>query len=195
MSVSIESHARMARLVPEGTWQVDPSHSTVEFRAKHMLIATVKGDFTAFEGTLEVDGSGSPQARGTVQVASLDTHDAKRDEHLRSPDFFDAHTHPEITFVSTDITRRDGDGISISGQLTLKGVTRPIELIGHVEGVVLDPWDKRERMALKLHGVIDRRDFGLTWNRALETGSALVADEVRIEVNISAVKRAADAAA
>lgn len=194
MSVTATSSERATDLIPAGTWEVDPSHSAIEFQVKHMMIATVKGRFTAFGGTLDASPGGLPRARGTVQVASLDTGDAKRDEHLRSPDFFDAPTHPEITFASTEIRFLGGDGLAVTGQLTIKGVTRPVELIGTVGGFGVDPWGN-ERVALELRGAVDRRDFGLTWNKALETGGALVADQVRIEIDISAIKVAADLAA
>ena len=189
MSVSVLSSEQTAGPVPPGTWRVDPSHSAVEFQVKHMMIATVKGRFTVFDGTLETDEDGTLYARGTVQVVSLNTHDAKRDEHLRSSDFFDAATYPEIAFASTDITPLEANGLAVAGQLTIKGVTRPVDLTGTVQGAGLDPWGN-ERVALELYGALDRREFGLTWNKALETGGALVADQVRIELDISAVKLA-----
>ncbi len=189
MSVSVLPSKRTAGPVPAGTWRVDPSHSAVEFQVKHMMIATVKGRFTAFDGTLEADEDGALEARGTVQVASLDTREPKRDEHLCASDFFDASRHPEITFVSTDITRLNAGGLVVTGQLTIKGATRSVVLTGTVQDVGRDTWGD-ERVGLELGGVLDRRDFGLTWNRALETGGAVVANEVRIEVDISAVKLA-----
>lgn len=194
MSASVMSKESAAGPVPAGTWRVDPSHSAVEFKVKHMMIATVRGRFTTFAGALEAGRDGALEAHGTVQVASIDTNDAKRDDHLRSTDFFDAVTHPEIEFSSTKITPLDGDRLAVTGRLTIKGVTCSVELTGTVRGVGLDPWGS-ERVALELHGALDRRDFGLTWNKALETGGALVSDQVQIEIDISAVKPAGGAPA
>lgn len=194
MSVLAKSNEPSAGPVPAGTWRVDASRSAVGFQVKHMLVATVKGRFTAFDGTLEADEDGALEARGTVQVASLDTHDAKRDEHLCASDFFDATGHPEITFVSTDIALLDTGGLAVTGQLTIKGATRSVVLTGTVQDVGLDP-SGDERVALELRGVLDRRDFGLTWRKALETGAALVADQVHIELDISAIKLTRVAAA
>jgi polyisoprenoid-binding protein YceI len=193
MSVLAISSEPWAGPLPAGAWRVDASRSTVEFHIKHMMVATVKGRFTAFDGTLEAVEDGALEAHGTIQVASLDTHDAKRDKHLRASDFFDATRHPEITFVSTDITQLDTGGLAVTGQLTIKGITRSVVLTGTVQDIELDPCGN-ERVALELHGALDRRDFGLTWNKALETGAALVADQVQIELAISAVKLNRDAA-
>ena len=194
MAVSPTPTEPTAGLVPAGTWEVDPSHSSIEFQVKHMMIATVKGRFTAFEGTLEAGEDRNLKARGAVRVASLDTHEAKRDEHLRSPDFFDATTHPQITFVSTEIRRAGAASLRIAGELTIKGQTRPVELTGEVNGVGVDPWGN-ERLGLVARGEINREDFGLTWNQVLESGGALVGGRVKIEIDISAVKLAARAAA
>jgi polyisoprenoid-binding protein YceI len=174
-------------LVPAGTWQVDPAHSSIEFQVKHMMIATVKGRFTKFAGTLEAGEDGTLRADGTVKSASIDTHDETRNEHLRSADFFDAATYPELSFVTTEIAPTGGSGLRVAGELTIKGTTKPIELTGTVQGTGLDPWGN-ERVALELRGEIDRREFGLTWNQALETGGVLVSDRVKIELELSAFK-------
>jgi polyisoprenoid-binding protein YceI len=174
-------------LVPAGTWQVDPAHSSIEFQVKHMMIATVKGRFTEFAGTLEAGEDGTLRADGTVKSASIDTHDETRNEHLRSADFFDAATYPELSFVTTEIAPTGGSGLRVAGELTIKGTTKPIELTGTVQGTGLDPWGN-ERVALELRGEIDRREFGLTWNQALETGGVLVSDRVKIELELSAFK-------
>ena len=126
-------------------------------------------------------------ADGTVKSASIDTHDETRNEHLRSADFFDAATYPELSFVTTEIAPTGGSGLRVAGELTIKGTTKPIELTGTVQGTGLDPWGN-ERVALELRGEIDRREFGLTWNQALETGGVLVSDRVKIELELSAFK-------
>jgi polyisoprenoid-binding protein YceI len=187
MAVSLASNEPAAASVPVGLWKIDPVHSSVEFQVKHMMIATVKGRFTAFEGTLEADEDGIVKAYGTVQVESIDTHESKREEHLRSPDFFDAATHPQMRFVSTEIAASGGSSLRIVGDLTIKGRTRPVELAGEIGGVGVDPWGN-ERVGLVARGEINRQDFGLTWNRAVEAGGALVSDRVKIEVDISAAR-------
>jgi polyisoprenoid-binding protein YceI len=172
-------------MLVHGRWQVDPSHSTIEFAVRHMLIATVKGRFREFEGAIETGES--PAFRGVIQVATLDTHDAIRDDHLRSADFFDARRYPEISFRSTAVDVDGRDSINVLGDLELRGVTRPVALAGEVAGVGVHP-DGKERIALSLRGELDRKDFGLTWNQALETGGVLVGDRVGIALDISAVK-------
>jgi polyisoprenoid-binding protein YceI len=189
MSVTVKQESGSG-LVPAGTWQVDPAHSSIEFQVKHMMIATVKGRFTKFAGTLEAGEDGTLRADGTVKSASIDTHDETRNEHLRSADFFDAATYPELSFVTTEIAPTGGSGLRVAGELTIKGTTKPIELTGTVQGTGLDPWGN-ERVALELRGEIDRREFGLTWNQALETGGVLVSDRVDIELDVQAVKMAA----
>ncbi len=179
--------------LPIGVWHVDPVHSTVEFQAKHMMIATVKGRFNAFQGALEVDERG-PRMFGTIEVASIDTRDTRRDEHLRSPDFFDAANHPQMRFDSTRIEPTGKDTFRITGDLTIREVTRPVELEATFQGTGRDPWGS-ERAALEVRGQIDRKDFGLTWNQALETGGVLVGDKIKILIDVAAVKaEAADVA-
>lgn len=179
-------------MIPNGTWTVDPAHSGVGFRVKHLMIATVKGKFGDFEGTLSRDDEGIRIA-GTVRTASIDTGNEQRDAHLRSPDFFDAEAYPEITFASTDV-QTSGDKLRVAGDLTIKGVTRPIVLEGQVTGTGRDPWGN-DRVGLELEGEIDRTAFGLTWNQALETGGVLVGDRVKLSLEASAVRAAAVAAA
>lgn len=177
-------------IVPAGTWKVDPAHSRVEFAVKHMMIATVKGRFTAFDGAFTVDDEGEgARAFGTIDVGSIDTHEAQRDEHVRSPDFFDVERFPEIRFESKTIEHIDGATFRVVGDVTIKGVTREIVLEAVVEGVGRDPWGS-ERVALELRGELDRKDFGLRWNQALETGGVLVGDKVKLEIDIAAVKAA-----
>ncbi len=178
-----------AARLPIGTWSVDPAHSSVEFAVKHMAIATVKGRFTEFEGALEAGEDGSASASGVVRVASINTHEPQRDDHLRSSDFFDAESHPEIRFASKRIEPRGDGSFVVVGDLTIKGVTREVELPGTVEGTGRDPWGN-ERVALELRGEIDRKDFGLTWNQELETGGVLVGEKVKLALDLAAVKTA-----
>lgn len=174
-------------IAPAGTWSVDPAHSGVEFAVKHMMIATVRGRFSDFEGSLEVAPDGTVSGGGTVRAASIDTNEAKRDEHLRSADFFAVDEHPEITFVIDGVQPAGRDGYTIDGRLTIRGVTREARLDATVQGHGVDPWGN-ERLALELRGEVSRKEFGLTWNQALETGGVLVGDRVKIAVDVSAVR-------
>jgi polyisoprenoid-binding protein YceI len=177
----------VARIVPVGKWSVDPSRSSVTFAVKHMMLATVRGCFREFDGTLEI-GSGDPRATGVVKTASIDTNEPVRDKHLLdSPDFFDIESYPEISFNSTQIVTFDGGRFRIVGDLTMRGVTGEIVLDAKVNSTRHGA-DDDERIELDLRGELNRRDFGLTWNQALETGGALLGNKVKIALEISAVK-------
>jgi polyisoprenoid-binding protein YceI len=174
--------------LPSGTWNVDPVHSSVEFHVKHLGIATVKGQFKEFEGTLEVGPDGS-RAYGTVKVASVDTREPQRDTHLRSPDFFDADQYPEIAFQSTAIRPLDEDTFEIDGDLSIHGVTRSLTLNATLEGTETDP-QGNPRVGLSANAQIDRSDYEMKFNMALGSGNVVVSDKVKILLEISAVKSA-----
>jgi polyisoprenoid-binding protein YceI len=167
-------------------WRVDVDHTTVEFRVRHAGLAKVRGVFREFEGTLVVGEDGALSASGSVDVASLDTRIAARDEHLRSADFFDAPNHPKLTFATTAI-EVDGDDVRAAGDVTIRGVTRPLELTGELLGTGVDD-DGNERIGLSLSASLDRRDFGLTWNTKLTGGNMLVGNRVDIALEVSALK-------
>ena len=174
------------QLLSSGSWSVDPAHSTIEFRVKHMMIQTVRGRFRDFDGAI-VAGE-EPSVSGSIRVASLETLEAERDAHLRSPDFFDAERYPEIGFRAAAMQFNGDDGhFALSGELTIKGVTFPIVLAGELHGAVIDG-DGRERVALALRGQLDRSDYGLVWNRVLETGNLLVGDSVDVVLDVAAVR-------
>jgi polyisoprenoid-binding protein YceI len=176
-------------LIPTGTWTVDPSHSKVGFAVKHMGIATVRGEFTEFEGRLELDGDlSTARLYGTVQAQSVDTNESQRDEHQRSPDFFDTQRHPELSFRSTAIVPLDDESFEITGELTIHGITREVDLRAEVEGADVDPWGN-ERVGLEITGEISRGDYGMKFNQALGSGNMLVADKVKLALDISAVKQ------
>lgn len=175
-------------VLPTGTWTVDPAHSNVEFSAKHLGIATVRGAFNEFEGTFEVGEDGSAKARGAVEVVSIDTNEDQRDTHLRSEDFFHAEVHPQLSFESTEIRAVDEDAFLIHGDLTMRGVTRPIVLEAELQGTEIDPWGN-ERVALEARGQLNRREWGMTFNQALGSGNMLVSDKIKLSLDISAIKQ------
>ena len=181
------STTEISPVLTQGTWNVDPSHSSVEFRVKHLGLATVKGLFDDFTGSLEVADDGSLTASGVVQAKSLSTRSAQRDEHLRSADFFDTENHPEITFRSTSIEAVDGDTYNVTGDLTIRGTTNEVVLEAVTQGTDQDPWGNT-RVGLEVSGEINREDYGLTWNQALESGGVVVGKKVKIQLDISAVK-------
>ena len=174
--------------IPTGIYNVDPSHSSVGFEVRHMGIATVRGAFRSVQGVIDATG-GSPVLTGTVDVASIDTGEEQRDAHLTSPDFFDVEQHPQIIFHTTTIHSTDDGKIRLAGEITIKGVSRPIELTGTVAENGADPWGN-ERIGFEVEGVIDRRDFDLKWNQTLPNGNILISNEVKLLVSVSAVKAA-----
>jgi polyisoprenoid-binding protein YceI len=170
----------------QGVWHVDPTHSSVEFAVRHMMVATVNGRFREFDGTLDATGD-EPVLEGSVRVASLTTDDEQRDGHLVSPDFFDAERHPEIRFRSTRFEPTGERTVRVAGDFTMRGVTKEIELPGTLAGAGVDPWGN-ERTGIDLETTIDRREYGLTWNQPLPSGGFLVGDDVRLILSFSLVK-------
>ena len=172
------------------TWKLDPSHTLVEFSAKHLMITTVKGRITDVEGTIVVDEKNprNSSVEATLKAVSIDTRTEQRDQHLRSADFLNAELFPEIKFRSTKI-EGDKDSFKLTGDLTIRDVTKPITLDIRFEGQQTDPWGG-ERIGFSGSGKIDRRDFGLTWNQALETGGVVVGNDVKINLEVEAVKAA-----
>jgi polyisoprenoid-binding protein YceI len=175
-------------LIPTGTYNVDPAHSNVGFEVRHMGIATVRGSFRRFQGTIDATGY-APVLKGAVEVASIDTGEEQRDAHLKAPDFFDVDQHPEISFHTTAIDPAHDGGIRLAGEITIKGITKPIELSGTVGQGGKDPWGN-DRIGFEVSGVIDRRDYDLKWNQTLPNGNLLVSNEVKLLVSVSAVKEA-----
>ena len=171
-------------------WKLDPSHTLVEFSAKHMMITTVKGRITDVEGVIYTDEKDPKKSsvEATLSAASIDTRTDQRDQHLRSADFLNAEKYPAIKFRSTRI-EGDKEHFKLTGDLTIRDVTRPITLDVDFEGRTKDPWGG-ERVGFSAKGKIDRREFGLTWNQTLETGGLLVGNEIKINLEIQAVKQA-----
>jgi polyisoprenoid-binding protein YceI len=171
------------------TWTIDPAHSEVGFSVKHLMIATVRGRFAEVRGTIQLDGDDLTRAsvEAEIATASIDTRQEQRDAHLRSADFFEVETYPTISFRSTSVERITTDRYRITGALTIRDVTREVVLEGSDEGRGRDPWGG-DRWGFSATTTIDRRDFGLTWNQALETGGVLVANEIKISIDLEAVK-------
>jgi polyisoprenoid-binding protein YceI len=176
------------------TWTIDPTHTLVEFSAKHMMITTVKGRFAEVGGTIVLDEENPGRSSLEVEIAtsSLDTRVEQRDAHLRSADFLDVETYPALTFRSKRVEggfREEGDRFRLVGDLTIRGVTREVTLDAVYEGRGIDPWGG-ERVSFSAETRIDRRDFDLTWNVALEAGGILVSNEIRISLEAQAVRAA-----
>lgn len=176
------------------TWKIDPSHSRVGFSVKHMMIATVRGEFTRYTGTLELDTQDLTRSRisGEIEVASIDTREPQRDDHLRSGDFFAAGEHPTIRFQSKRIEHVSGNEYRVVGDLTIRGVTKEVTLDAEYAGVHKDPWGGT-RTGFTVTGAINRKDFGMNFNAALETGGVLVGDKVKLELEVEAVLQEATA--
>jgi polyisoprenoid-binding protein YceI len=168
--------------VPTGSYGADPAHSSVEFAVRHMKISTVRGRFLEFDAALE--GGEQPHISGTIKTASAITHDETRDGHLKSPDFFDVERYPEATFSGTLVAPD-----RVEGELTLKGVTRPITLRASVSGPDDDPWGN-ERIGIELEGTINRIEHGVEWNAPLPGGGMLLDDTVKLIASLSFVKQA-----
>lgn len=171
------------------TWKIDPTHSNVEFAVKHLMISTVRGSFSDIEGTITIV-AGDPSkssVNATIKAASIDTRTGQRDDHLRSADFLHAENFPSLTFASTRITG-DTDEFKVTGQLTIRGVSREITLDATQEGAGKDPWGG-ERIGFSAKTKLDRRDYGLLWNQAIEAGGVVVGNEVKISIEVQAVKQ------
>lgn len=169
------------------TYAVDTAHTQIHFTIPHLMVFKVRGNFNDFSGTVEVDPDKQTltSAQATIQTVSIDTRNEKRDGHLRSADFFAVDQHPEITFVTQKISG-SADDITVVGDLTIKGISKEITLKGAFLGAATDPWGNK-RAGFEATGQIDRRDFGLTYNKALETGGVLVGDIVEIGLEVEAV--------
>ena len=178
--------SNLSALTP-GTWNVDASHSTVGFSVRHLMVAKVRGRFTDFSGTITVgDDPLASTLEAVVKTASVDTHDDGRDGHLRGGDFFDVEQFPDMSLASTGIDA-DGDDFVLHTQLTIKGVTRAVDFELEFEGVATDPWGN-VKAGFSAEAEINRKDWGLEWNVALEAGGVLVGEKVKLTLDIEALK-------
>lgn len=172
-------------------WTIDPMHSEVQFKVKHMMISTVTGSFQKYDADIEVVGDDLSTAKVDfrAEVDSISTNNAQRDAHLKSQDFFSGEKHPHIRFVKTGAKPVDHDGSwTLYGDLTMNGVTRPVELSVEWGGVMKDPYGNT-KAGISVHGKVNRKDWGINWNAALEAGGLLVSDEVRITCEVQLVKQ------
>jgi polyisoprenoid-binding protein YceI len=185
MSMSILAETP-ATVIPAGTWSIDPSWSALEFEVRKLGLVNVKGRVPGFSGTVESGASAS--IVGTVDATSITTFDPDRDAHLQSPEFFDTQRYPELRFAPTSVDA-DGEELLVTGDLTIKGVTQPVELRGTLVGPANDPWGN-ERIGLELAGVVDRKAFGLNWNAPLPGGGFLLPDDVLLKAYFAAVRSA-----
>jgi len=171
-------------------WNIDPAHSVVEFKVRHMMISNVKGQFTVITGSMRLDPNDITKSRieASADAASINTRDAQRDGHLKSPDFFDVERYPSLVFTSTRVERENEDQLAVTGNLTIHGITR--EVVFNVEGPTpphKDPWGST-RIGVSASARINRKDFGLNWNAALEAGGLLVGEEVTITLDLEFVQ-------
>ncbi len=173
-----------------GDYTLDHTHTRIGFVARHAMVTKVRGAFNEFEGTAHIDSDLSKSsAQLTIKAASIDTRNADRDGHLRSNDFFDMENYPEITFASTGVRQTDDTTVQVTGDLTIKGVTKPVTVDFEYQGSATDPFGN-ERVGFEGAVTINRKDWGVNWNAALETGGVLVSEKVTLEFEVSAVKNA-----
>ncbi len=175
-----------ATVIPTGTWSIDPVWSALEFEVEKLGLVTVKGRVPGFTGTIE--GGESPSITGSVDASTITTFDETRDRHVQSPEFFDTERYPELRFESTAITA-NGDGLVVEGDLTIKDVTKSVELEGRFVGAGVDPYGN-DRIGIALTGTVDRTEFGLNWNAPLPGGNFLLPNDVVLRATLAAVKAA-----
>jgi polyisoprenoid-binding protein YceI len=171
-------------------WALDPAHSELQFKIRHLMITTVTGHFAKFNVTAETEGTDFTQAsiQASAEIDSISTNSPDRDAHLKSPDFFDVATYPQLTFVSTGI-EKDGDDFVINGDLTMHGVTKPVELKVEFGGVVVDPYGQT-KAGFTVTSKLNRKEYGLTWGAVTEAGSVVLSDEVKLNAEIQLIQQA-----
>jgi polyisoprenoid-binding protein YceI len=179
----------LATKLSSGTYTLDPTHTRIGFVARHAMVTKVRGAFNEFEGTavIDADNVAGSKAEVILKTASVDTRNQQRDGHLLSNDFLDVETFPEITFSSTEVAALGDDVIRVTGDLTIKGTTKPVTIDFTYEGAAVDPFGN-ERVGFEGSVVINRKDWGVSWNAALEAGGVLVSEKVTLEFEVSAIK-------
>ncbi|MCB0640695.1 MAG: YceI family protein [Phaeodactylibacter sp.] len=177
--------------IEKGTkWAIDPTHSEIQFKVKHMMVSTVTGTFNEFEGSLvtEKEGFDGAEIEFSAQVGSISTRNEQRDEHLKSDDFFNAAAFPTLSFKSTAFTQQDEENYKLVGDLTIRDITKPVELKVIYNGTAVDPYGQT-KSGFEISGKISRKDFGLKWNAVTEAGGVVVSDDVRLDLNVQVVKK------
>ena len=171
-------------------WVIDPTHSEIGFKVKHMMFTNVSGKFDTYEAsiTTEEDNFTNANIEFSADINSIDTRNADRDGHLKSADFFDAENHPKLTFKASSLSKLEDGNYEIAGDLTIKGVTKFVKLPAEFSGLMTDPWGNT-KAGLNIYGKINRKDWGLNWNSALETGGVLVGEEVKLEIELQLLKQ------
>lgn len=174
------------------TWKIDPMHSEIQFKVKHLMISTVTGSFNSFDSSVETETDkndfNGANVKFSADISSITTKNEQRDAHLKSPDFFDAETFPQLSFVSNSVDISGGE-VVVKGDLTLKGVTKPVTLKGEFGGSTVDGYGQT-KVGFELEGKINRQDFGLTWSAVTEAGGVVVSDDVKLLLNVQYVKQA-----
>ena len=170
-------------------WSIDSTHSEVGFKVKHMMFTNVSGKFKTYDAeiTTEDDDFTKSEISFSADINSIDTNNTDRDNHLKSADFFDAENHPKLTFKSSSLTK-SGDEYQLTGELTLHGITKTVKLDAEVSGLLKDPWGNT-KVAMNISGKINRKDWGLNWNSALETGGVLVGEDVKLNIELQLLKQ------
>ncbi len=181
----------MEQTTGKTTWKLDPTHSELTFRVKHLMITNVKGEFRKFDATVETTGDSfsNAQVEAVIDADSIDTNNTDRDKHLRSADFFEVEKFGQIRFTSTGFTKLDDENFQLKGQLEMKGVSKEITLEVDFGGFIKDPYGNH-KAGFTVHGKFNRKDWGLNWNAALEAGGVMVSDEVRVNAEVQFVKQA-----
>ncbi|ASV31472.1 MULTISPECIES: YceI family protein [Flavobacteriaceae] len=169
-------------------WAIDPTHSEITFKVKHLMISNVKGEFKTFQGTIDGEDFTKATISANIDASSISTNNDDRDTHLKSPDFFEVEKYPEITFVSKSIKKVDDDEYQLVGDLTIKGTTKEITLDTEFGGYMKDPYGN-EKAGFSINGKLNRKDFGLNWNAALEAGGVMVGNEIKINAEVQFVKQ------
>jgi polyisoprenoid-binding protein YceI len=170
-------------------WRIDPAHSEIHFKARHLVISTVTGSFSKFEGSVHssADDFTDAEIEFSADVESINTNHSDRDTHLRSPEFFDVESYPKLTFRSREFKKKSNDTYTLVGDLTIKNITRTVTFDAEYGGIVKDPWGNM-KAGFEINGKINRKEFGLTWNAVTEAGNLVVADEIKIQINVELVK-------
>lgn len=188
--VTLKSKLNKFKMENQTKWVLDPTHSELVFKVKHLMITNVKGEFTNFSAEIHSNGEDFSKAsvKATIDATSISTNNTDRDAHLKSPEFFDTEAHKELTFEGTSFTKSDDSTFKLTGNLTIKGISKEVTFNVDFGGLNKDPWGN-EKAGFSLEGKINRKDWGLNWNAALETGGVMVSEEVKVSAEMEFVKQ------